>query len=226
MSLLEDAFTDLYDPKYLENYQLELKYNNRFKAYNANVRLHNDSLTFNLSKKWRFVSREIQIGLVQELMLKIFKKRLKSKTTKTINIDMYSIFMQKIHIAVPKTKTDTILEQSFDRVNEKYFNGLVEKPNLVWNDSIRKLGSYEFGSDIITISLMLKDHQDILDYVMYHEMLHKKYKFKRRKVKSVHHSGIFKRKEAEFENSAEIEAKITRLVRTKRNKRFFNSFFS
>jgi len=225
MPIVEDAFLDLYEEKYLEDYELELKYNNRFKAYNANVRLYNNTLTFNLSKKWKTISREIQIGLIQELMLKIFKKRLKPKSTKTINIDMYSVFMQKIHIAVPKTKTDSVLEESFNRVNEKYFNELVEKPNLVWNNSIRKLGSYEFGSDIITISSILKEDQNILDYVIYHEMLHKKYKFKRRKQKSVHHSGIFKRKEAEFENSQEIEAKINGLVRKKRTKRLFSSFF-
>ena len=104
MSITEDAFTDLYNPKYLANYQLELKYNNRFKAYNANVRLNNNILTFNLSKRWKTVSREIQIGLIQELMLKIFKRRLKPKTTKTINIEMYNVFIQKIHIAVPKTE--------------------------------------------------------------------------------------------------------------------------
>ena len=225
MSITEDAFTDLYGDQYLEDYQLELKYNNKFKPYNANVRFHYNKLTFNLSKKWKTVSREIQIGLIQELMLKIFKKRLKPKTTKTSNIELYNFFMQKIHIAVPKTKTNPILEESFNRVNEKYFNGLLETTNLIWNNSIRKLGSYEFGSDTITISQSLKEHQDALDYVMYHEMLHKKHKFKRRDQKSVHHTSLFRKKEAEFENSEEIEAKLSRLTINRKRKTFFNSLF-
>ena len=127
-----------------------------------------------MSKKWKTISKEIQIGLIQSLSLKIFKEK-----KKTTNIELYNIFMKKIHIAAPKIKFDPTLEKSFHKVNEKYFYGLIEKPNLVWGDfSLRKLGSYEYGSDTITISKVLQNQGFLIDYIMYHELLHKKHKFK------------------------------------------------
>ncbi|HJO01483.1 MAG TPA: hypothetical protein QF458_01040, partial [Candidatus Woesearchaeota archaeon] len=69
MKLMEEAFTTLFSEKDLENYQLKIKYTDKFKPYNANVRYTKNSFQFNLSKKWRTVSKEIQIGLIQGLML-------------------------------------------------------------------------------------------------------------------------------------------------------------
>ena len=163
-----------------------------------------------MSKKWKNVSEEIQSGLIQELLLKIF--RLKKKTT---NIDLYNLFMKNVHISVPKTKTDAILEESFNKVNEKYFFGLLERPNLVWgNFSLRKLGHYEYGSDTISISRVFRNSDmDILDYVMYHEMLHKKHKFNSKGMRNFHHTKEFKSSEKKFENSSLMEEKISRLVR-------------
>src|SRR3989338_7386894 len=116
MNIAEKAFLEIFPEK-------------KFKDYNANVKYFRNNFQFNLSKKWKNVSEEIQSGLIQELLLKIF--RLKKKTT---NIDLYNLFMKNVHISVPKTKTDAILEESFNKVNEKYFFGLLERPNLVWGN--------------------------------------------------------------------------------------------
>jgi len=217
MKLVEQAFIDLFPEKNLLDYDLKIKYHNKFKPYNANVKYLGNKIHFNLSKKWRTVSREIQIGLIQELLLKIFK--VKKKTT---NIDLYNIFMKNIHIAVPKEKTNPIMENSFNRVNETYFFGLIEKPNLVWGyASLRKLGSYEYGSDTITISRIFKDNQELLDYIMYHEVLHKKHKFQNKNGRNYHHTAKFKKDEKEFENSKIMEREISKLINKKRIKTFF-----
>jgi len=135
----------------------------------------------------------------------------------TFNTDLYNSFMKKIHIAAPKTNIDLYLEKSFDRINEKYFLGLLEKPNLVWHNSIRRLGSYEYGSDTISISKVLESDQNVMEYVIYHEMLHKKLKFNNKNGRCSHHSKKFKALEAEFENSRELEKKISNLIINKRN---------
>jgi len=165
---------------------------------------------FNLSKDWKKISPEIQIGLIQELLIRI----LKEKNKKTINMELYNSFLKNIHIAIPKTKTDEILEESFNRVNETYFVGMVDLPNLKWgNDSTSKLGSYEYGSDTITISSIFKNaEQELLDYVMHHEMLHKKFKFQNKNGRNLHHSSEFKRTEEAFENRNLIEKKISKLA--------------
>jgi len=215
MKLLEQAFNDLFPEKDLGNYQFKIKYTDKFKPYNANVRYTRNSLQFNLSKKWRKVSKEIQIGLIQGLMLRIFKDK-----KKTTNIDLYNNFMKSLHISIPKTDTDPILEEAFDKINEKYFFGLIERPNLMWHDSIRRLGSYEYGTDAISISVVLENDTDLLDYVMYHEMLHKKHKFHSKNGRTHHHTREFKEMEKKFENSEDMEERIKNLVRIKKRKRF------
>ena len=217
MSIPEKAFIELFPEKNHLDYELKIEYNNKFKPYNANVKYLSNKIQFNLSKKWRTVSKEIQIGLVQELLLKIFKEK-----KKTTNIDLYNIFMRNIHIAVPKTKTHPEMEDSFNRVNEQYFYGLIEQPNLVWGSaSLRKLGSYEYGSDTITISRIFQNNDGLLDYIMYHEILHKKHKFKNKNGRNYHHTAKFRKDEKEFENSKEMEKEISRLVNKNRIKTFF-----
>lgn len=214
MKLVEKAFVDLFPNKNLEEYTFKIKYTDKFRPYNANVRYTKNSLQFNLSRKWKGVSKEIQMGLIQGLMLRVFKEK-----SRTMNIDLYNSFMKNLHISVPKINTDPVLEESFNSVNEKYFFGLIERPNLTWHDSMRRLGSYEYGTDTISISKVLNPDKELLDYVMYHEALHKKHKFHSKNGITRHHTKDFKIMEKKFENSGEMEEKIKNLVRTRR-KRF------
>ena len=199
-------------------YSYSLKYSGKFKPYRANIRLSGGNIQLNLSRKWKTVSEDIQIGLIQELLLKLLKKRLKPLKTKTQGRELYDIFMKKIHIAAPKTENNPVLDESFNRVNEKYFYGLMDKTNLVWgSDSFSKLGSYEYGTDTIEISKALENTDiRLLDYVMYHEMLHKKHKFTKRGSRSYHHTGEFKKDERDFEDSHKIERELRKLVTRKR----------
>jgi len=211
MRLLEQAFNELFPDKTLENYEFKIKYTDKFKPYNANVRYRGNSLQFNLSKKWRKISKEIQIGLIQGLMLRIFKEK-----NRTMNIDLYNNFMKNLHISISKTNSDPILENLFNGVNEKYFFGLIERPNLVWHNSIRRLGSYEYGSDTISLSRVLDNDEELLSYVMYHEMLHKKQKFHTHNGRTHHHTKEFKDMEKKFANSGEMEERIKNLVRSRK----------
>lgn len=226
MNLAQDAFEDLFPDKELE-YQFSLKYTKQFKPYNANVRKQGKNITFHLSHKWKTVSREIQIGLLQELLSKLFKAK-----KGTVNKDLYHHFMKKIHIAAPKVHTHPVLEESFNRNNELFFHGLLEKTNLKWGThSVRQLGLYEYGSDTITISkIFIDENQELLDYVMYHEMLHKHLKFECKKGKSHHHTPEFRRREALFPESKRLEQELSHLARKKRqqasSQRFFPSFFT
>ena len=215
--LIKEAFQQLYPDKELR-YSVSLKYSRKFKPYNANVKRYGDNLMFNFSRDWKKISKEIQIGLVQELLTRI----LKEKNKKTVNMELYNLFMKNVHISIPKTKTDDILEASFDRVNESYFNGMLDKPNLQWgNESVSKLGSYEYGSDTITISTIFKNEKQLLDYVMYHEMLHKKFKFSSNNGRTIHHSAEFRKMEARFEDSGLMEKEISKLAKRHRL-RIFN----
>ena len=217
MKLIEEAFQELFPSRDFGSYEFKLKYTDKFKPYNANVRYRKafaqHSMQFNLSKKWRNISREIQIGLIQGLMLKVFKEK-----NNTTNMDLYDNFMRSLHISIPKTSTDPLLEESFNKLNEIYFFGMLERPNLAWHNSLSRLGSYEYGSDTISISKVLLKDMDALEYVMYHEMLHKKFKFSSSNGRTCHHSREFKEEERKFNNSGEMEKRLKSVVMQSKRK--------
>jgi len=202
-------------------YTTKLKYSGKFKGYNGNVRLANSILTFNISKQWKEIGDEIVIGLIQELLIKMFKKKYRWKKDNTVNMELYEIFLKKVHLTIPKNKTHPILEKSFNRVNERYFFGIVDKPNLTWGEvSKRQLGSYDFGTDTIRISQILHPENAsdfLLDYVMHHEVLHKKLKFKSKRGRTRTHTKQFRELERKFENHAQAEKMLGKLSGRRRN---------
>jgi len=70
------------------------------------------------------------------------------------------------------------LDESFVRVNATYFEGQLSKPNLCWSPkrSRRILGTYQDRTDRLIASRIFDDLRVpifVLDYLMYHELLHK-----------------------------------------------------
>jgi hypothetical protein len=215
MNLAERAFSELFPDKHLSR-ELRIKYSRAFNAYNANVKYTPFSMTFNLSYDWKKVSDEIKIGLLQNLLLKVYKEK-----KKTLNMDLYDKFIKSVGDYTKVTESNPALEQSFSRVNEKYFYGMLDKPNLRWGqENFSKLGSYEYGANMVTISSIFKDDEELLDYIMYHELLHKKHKFHTKEGRSYHHTKSFRDKEKEFDNP-NIEDKLKRFLTSKRVKAVF-----
>jgi predicted metal-dependent hydrolase len=219
MDIVKESFDRLY-PNRNTDYNASIKFSGRLKPYNANVQINKFSriLRFNLSKSWKYTNREILIGLIQSLLIKIFKDK-----KSTINIDLYNNFVKNLHLSVPKTEIDPLLLESFNRVNDEYFYGLIEMPNLMWgNASIAKLGSYEYQTDKITISSIFKNAPlELLDYIMYHEILHKKHKFEVRGARNYHHTHDFKKAEKNFKNALQIEKELKKFCKKARIKRIF-----
>jgi|TARA_B100001964_G_scaffold182892_1_gene202440 hypothetical protein len=212
--MLTGAVSELY-PSF--PYSVSILYSGRFKAYNANVKLRGGQLTFHFSKEWKGVADDIQKGLVQSLLLKIMKGRVKASVKNTASMDLYDIFLRKLHLVAPKTESDPILLNSFNRVNARFFDGLLELTNLRWGtDSYRKLGSYAYASDTITLSRLLEEDYELLDYVMYHEMLHKKHKYVRNKTRSHHHTKAFRDDERKFPSWELCEERLSRIGQKKR----------
>lgn len=70
------------------------------------------------------------------------------------------------------------LEAAFARVNRTYFDGTVARPQLVWSRTRtrRKMGHYDALRDTVMVSQSLDDSAVpayVVDYVVYHELLHK-----------------------------------------------------
>ena len=213
--LVRKAFAELYPGKPFP-YQVTVKHSRKFGSYNANVRLSGNDLRFGLSREWKGVDADIVIGLLQALLIKLLGGK------KTKRVELYHIFLKKVHQVVPKVHTDTVLSESFHRVNQEYFNDNMEEPNLKWStDATRKLGHYAYGSDTILISSIFKDAPvELLDYIMYHELLHKKFKFDHKSERTVHHFREFREAERKYANFERMDAEISRFIAQKRRRRW------
>jgi predicted metal-dependent hydrolase len=214
MSLAEKAFTELYPDSSAD---MTIEYSGRLKSYGANVSYNKmlNKFHFKLNKKWRNIDEDIRIGLLQELICKIRKDR-----RRTFYMDLYNSFIKNIHMAIPKNRIDEKLKESFDRINEKYFLGMVEMPNLVFGqNSTSSLGNYDFKTDTITISRIFEKRSDLTDFIMYHEILHKVHKFKAG-LKMRYHSAKFRKAERSFEDYAIMERELAKFLRGRRIRRF------
>ena len=88
-------------------------------------------------------------------------------------------------------------------LNRKYFGGEIRRPLLRWSKkrSRRVWGSHDGALDLITINKRLDDDTIpiyVLDYVLYHEMLHARHEWLYEKGIRKVHTRDFKAEETSF----------------------------
>jgi hypothetical protein len=97
----------------------------------------------------------------------------------------------------------------------------MEKPTLQWNRllTVAKMGHYQASRDTVMLSLSL-DHpevpQYVVDFVMYHELLHKKHGETIINGRRFVHTPEFRREEQQFEKFAEANTLLNKLARKQR----------
>jgi hypothetical protein len=108
------------------------------------------------------------------------------------------------------------LEETFERLNGQFFDGLMGRPQLGWSrtKSRSMLGHYDPSHNAIIISRIFDQEQVppvALDYVMFHEMLHLRYPVdhsgRRRRV----HTREFRMEEKRFPQLQEAKEILKRL---------------
>jgi hypothetical protein len=197
-----------------ESREIIIRFSGKFKGFNANVKYGQKYIIFSLSRDWLELSDDLKKGIMQHLFVKIYKDK---KFEKTMEMDLYEKFVANLGKYAHVDYSEPELIESFDRMNKEYFEGMLEKPNLIWGqDSFRKLGHYEYATNTIMISNIFKGESEFTDYIMYHEMLHKK---QGRKIthsgRSIHHDSKFKAEEAKFLDK-DAEKKLKDFIRRKR----------
>lgn len=102
------------------------------------------------------------------------------------------------------------LEESFARVNAAYFNNQMPRPVLTWNRALtaNKFGHYQASRDTVMLSVTLDDTRApafVLDFVMYHELLHKKHGIMTVNGRRIAHSPAFRADEQKFTSHRKAE---------------------
>lgn len=120
------------------------------------------------------------------------------------------------------------LDKLFKRVNYRYFEGKIMKPTLTWSQrkTHRILGHHDSTHETIVISKTL-DSSDVpewlVEFVLYHEMLHIKYPVQIINGRRYHHTKAFRSDEKKFPFYEQAQKWIEYLVKEQRRaqKKFF-----
>ena len=110
------------------------------------------------------------------------------------------------------------LDEIFAMLNRRYFADQIPEPSLTWSakKTYRILGHHDATHDHIAISRSL-DSRDVpryvVEYVVFHEMLHIAHPTKHINGRRYNHTPAFKRDEAKFAYFEEAERWIERNVR-------------
>lgn len=200
-----------------------IEFSGRMSRFNARVYENSYQILFKLSKDFLETEEDIQRGVVEYLLQRLHKTKKNS-----FFIEHYLNFIKKISDYSTEKEVNEELKKSFERVNKKYFGGFMEMPSLKWSgNSVYKLGSYTYAEDTIRISNVLKGNEEFLDYVMYHELLHKKHKFYHKNGKTKSHTKKFRKDEAAFgENIEERLKEFLKSKTRKENNRRFSGFLA
>ncbi len=108
------------------------------------------------------------------------------------------------------------LDAVFEVLNTRFFHGLMARPRMSWSQTKtrRILGHYDPAHNAIIISSLF-DHPKVpryvLEYIVYHEMLHLKHPVRLRGSRRCVHSAEFQAEERLFPRVAEANAFLKRL---------------
>ena len=110
------------------------------------------------------------------------------------------------------------LSQMFDSLNGKFFGGILTRPHLGWSTRSwrRQFGCYDPGPNQILLNRRM-DHPDVpqfvVEYVLFHEMLHVKHPTRRSGCSLVSHSREFRAEEKLFPEFDRARRFLDRLAR-------------
>ena len=108
------------------------------------------------------------------------------------------------------------LDAIFETLNTRFFHGLMARPRMSWSQTRtrRILGHYDPAHNAIIISRIF-DHfavpAFVVEYIVYHEMLHLKHPVKLRGSRRCVHSAEFQAEEKLFPHMTQANAFLKRL---------------
>jgi hypothetical protein len=158
------------------------------------------------------------------LLSKVYKLPVDREISRT-----YRIYLDRLHDEIPQSKrkhpggyssfgSNFDLQRLFDDLNREYFENKIQRPILGWSKgkSYTRLGFYDAKRNLLVVSRIFDQPsvpEQVLRYLLFHEMLHIFYPTIRREERRIIHSAEFKKTEHRFPGFIEIQKWIKKHVR-------------
>lgn len=210
MSNLEHVLNNIKsDYKLAAKYQFKAQFY-PYKHLSHTIRKRNTTIFIRLSDKLYNAPDDILKSITIILLDKLFRVKTSPSLRKSYKHYVNEHVLPHIPAIKRKISSDYRpdgkffnLDTIFEKINSQYFNSLIKKPAIGWSlkKSFRRLGFYDHERDLLVISRLF-DHnrvpQYVVEYIMYHEMLHVLYPVERVNGRRVVHSKQFKKQELIF----------------------------
>lgn len=202
------------------NYSSRIQIDSYYSGYLFRNRQKNNKVFLEINEGFISAPKDIKCLILEAALKRRTKKRIQAIKSYTSSPEYIQIqtTLQDNHggnkVAGQGNHYD--LASIFAELNKDYFQEELEQPRLLWSsrNSVRRLGTYQPESDTITISKRL-DSQDIpqylVEFVLYHEMQHKKIGLREVNGRRYAHTSAFRKAEKQFAQYQEAEEFIKKL---------------
>jgi len=227
-TLYVDAF------RQLERYRLIPEIEVRFYPYtglNHTIRLRSGRIYVRLSDIFRDAPLNVHRALAFILVAKLLRRPTPQVHDRVYRDYAFTPVVQRAAdiarrrrgrkmISTPRGNHHN-LERLFARLNRRYFDNELEKPTLTWSQrrTRRILGHHDPVHNTIVISKTL-DAADvpewIVEYVLYHEMLHIKHPARLINGRRFYHTKAFRAEEARYPLYEEAQNWLDQIARLRR----------
>lgn len=191
------------------------------------IRRRDGQLFVRISDLLRDAPLEFHHALAQILIKKLYRRRVPAK-----DLQIYRDYLRQVHIhektletrrtrgrkVITTSKGDTYdLDEIFLFLNQIYFQNSLPKPVLTWSakKTFRILGHHDSTHKTIAISKSLDNRRVprfVVEYVVFHEMLHIKHPTVYQNGRRYNHTPAFRHDEENFAYFEEAESWIEQNV--------------
>jgi hypothetical protein len=191
-----------------------------FANINNTVRLREGRLLFRISDLLEAAPENVLHAIAHILIAKIYRKEIDP-----VQAARYRRFVgsraisEKAHLLRQMRGRKRIdgpvgnvyhLDDIFEELNTKFFYGLMARPNMSWSQNTARhlLGHYDPAHNAIVVSRVFDDvrvPRYVVEYIVYHEMLHLKHPVRLKGSRRCVHSKQFQEEERLFPKLDEVK---------------------
>jgi hypothetical protein len=198
-----------------------------FAGLSHTARLRSGELLIRISDIFTDAPAEVFNSLALILLARLYRRKVENTHHESYRVYVLRNDIQERALAARRKRGRALsatgprgrhvdLDTVFDRLNQQYFGGALSKPQLSWSRKRTRhiLGRYDSGHHVIFISRLF-DALDVpiyvVEYIMFHEMLHIKHRSRIRDARHIIHPPEFKIEERTFKNYLQAKEWLTTL---------------